>query len=246
MKDFVVDINADVGEGIGNEAQLMPYISSCNIACGGHAGDEDTMRSVVKLSKKHRVKIGAHPSFPDKENFGRLELDMSCAALFASLEHQINALLKILRSENATLHHIKPHGALYNLSAVNERVAKVVIEVVKGMELPTRLYVPYGSVIERLALKEGVKITYEAFADRNYNEDLTLVPRHQENALIHDPKLVFQHVYNIVLNGNVKTITGLDVPIKAQTFCVHGDTSEAIAIVKELKEQFEHKGIKVL
>lgn len=240
-----VDINADVGEGIGNESLLMPYISSCNIACGGHAGDLESMKMVVQLAKQHRVKIGAHPSFPDKENFGRVKMNMSCAALFTSLEHQINTLLKVIRSENATLHHIKPHGALYNLASVDEKVAKVIVEVIKGMELPVRLYVPYKSVIEQLALQNNIQVTYEAFADRNYNNDLTLVSRHKKNALLKDADTVFLHVYNMIINKKVKTISGNEIDIVADTICVHGDNPEAVNLVRVLKEKLEQKGIKI-
>ena len=129
MHPFSIDINADVGEGIGNEADLLPLISSCNIACGGHAGDTNTMREVIKLAKKNRVKIGAHPSFPDKENFGRVKMDMSCAALFTSIKQQIETLQNVLDQEHRLLHHIKPHGALYNLAVVDTKVANVIVDV---------------------------------------------------------------------------------------------------------------------
>lgn len=184
MNVFQIDINADVGEGIGNESDLLPLISSCNIACGGHAGDETTMRNVVKLAVKHKVKIGAHPSFPDKENFGREIVDLSCAALFTEIKEQIKTLLKICREEQAQLNHVKPHGALYNLAAKDKNTAEVVIEVMKRFHQSIKLYVPYGSVIAEIAIQENIPIIYEAFADRNYNNDLSLVSRKKPNALI--------------------------------------------------------------
>jgi UPF0271 protein len=242
MKTIVVDINCDVGEGFANEAQLMPFISSCNIACGGHAGDRETMLQVVKLAKIHKVNIGAHPSFPDKENFGRQVIDISCADLYTSLKQQIRSLVSVLREEHLTLHHIKPHGALYNLAAIDEKTAKVVIEVVKSIALPLYLYAPYGSVIAELALKEKIPLTYEAFADRNYNEDLTLVSRSQENAIILDPDKVFEHVYHMMYHQKVKTINGVEVALKADTFCVHGDHPKAVILVKKLYEKLrEHQ-----
>lgn len=245
MQKHIVDINADVGEGVGNESQIMPYISSCNIACGGHAGNEETMRMAVKLAKQHRVKIGAHPSFPDKENFGRTAMDMSCVALFAEIKHQVKCLLAVIKGENAMLHHIKPHGALYNMAAVNERIATVIIEVVKCLRMPVKLYVPYDSVIERVALQNDVAITYEGFADRNYNDDLTLVSRQEKDAVIFDDNKVFEHVFRMVSLKQVKTISGKEMDIKAETFCVHGDNPNAINLIKFLRTRLEEKNIQV-
>ena len=232
--DNHLDINADVGEGIGNEVGLMPYLSSCNIACGGHAGDVATMTKVVKLAKKHNVKIGAHPSFPDKENFGRVDMKISAADLYSSLKQQIRALQNVLHSENAQLHHIKPHGALYNLAAKDDKAALVIIEVVKSIAMPVKLYAPYKSKIAELATNENIQVTFEAFADRNYNEDLSLVSRKKDNALLIDKDEVLHHVLNIIKHEKVKTISGVEVPIKAMTYCVHGDTKNAIEILKYL------------
>lgn len=243
---YSVDLNADVGEGIGNEPLLMPFISSCNIACGGHAGDAESMRSVVKLAKEHRVKVGAHPSFPDKENFGRQAMDMSCVALYSSLKSQIGSLLTILSEEQVGLHHVKPHGALYNLVAVDEKMAAVIIEVMKSFALSIKLYVPYKSVIAKLAMENNIPIVFEAFADRNYNDDLTLVSRTEKNALIHDSDAVFKHVFGIITNQKVKTITGKNVRILAETFCVHGDNPEAIKLVKKLNDKLKNNHIKII
>lgn len=240
-----IDINVDVGEGIGNEAQIMPHITSCNIACGGHAGDLEIMQAVVKLAKQHRVKIGAHPSFPDKDNFGRVKMDMSCAALFTSIKQQIQALQDVLNNENTMLHHIKPHGALYNLAAVNTKIANVIIEVMKSLVLPIKLYVPYKSVIAHLAIKNNIAITYEAFADRNYNANLTLVARQENNALITDKEAMFNHVYKMISEQKVKTIQDSEVEILAETFCVHGDSPNAVVLIEILKEKLELKGIKM-
>jgi UPF0271 protein len=246
MNTIIVDINADVGEGLNNEAQLMPYLSSCNIACGGHAGNEETMAQVVKLAKAHKVKIGAHPSFPDKQNFGRQRIQMSSADLYTSLKQQVRSLMSVLRAEHVTLHHIKPLGALYNLAAIDEKTANVIIEVVKSIALPLNLYVPYGSVIADLASKEHIKITYEAFADRNYNEDLTLVSRTQGNAMITNPEDVFCHVYKMISEQKVKTISGVEVGIKADTFCVHGDNPEALKLLQLLTEKLQQHHVNIM
>ena len=240
-----IDINVDVGEGIDNESQLMPYISSCNIACGGHAGDSQTMRTVVKLAKQNKVKIGAHPSFPDKVNFGRQIMDISHKELVSSLREQIFGLIKILNEERVVLHHVKPHGALYNLATVNTAIALAIIEAMKSLPTETKLYVPYNSVIAKLAVKENIPIVYEAFADRNYNDDLTLVSRKEYNAIISDSNKLFAHVHRMITQQNVKTINGVEVKIIADTFCVHGDNPNAIDLIKNLKEKLSRFQINI-
>ena len=243
MKNYKIDINVDLGEGAGNESQIMPYISSCNIACGCHAGDSETMRTVVKLAKKYDVKIGAHPSFPDKEHFGRKAMEMSSTLLFTSIKKQIRDLLEVLKDENARLHHIKPHGALYNLATVDEKTAEIIIEAIKRIAIPVKLYVPYNSVIADMAIKNKISIVYEAFADRNYNEDLTLVSRSKNNALISDEIDMFNHVYRMISTNKVKTISGKEIALKADTFCIHGDNPKAVKMVKNLKSKLESKKI---
>ncbi|MBP0904212.1 5-oxoprolinase subunit PxpA [Mariniflexile gromovii] len=246
MQTQSIDINVDVGEGIGNESLLLPYVSSCNIACGGHAGNATTMRKVVKLAKNHRVKIGAHPSFPDFENFGRKPMEMPCVALYTSLKEQISDLMAVIQEENTILHHVKPHGALYNMAITDVRIATTIVEVMKSIALPVKLYVPYNSVIETLALQNNIPITYEVFADRNYNDDLTLVSRTEKNALIHDADAMFEHVFYMINNRKVRTITGAEVEIKAETYCVHGDNLQAAVLLKKLYENLGAKAIKII
>ncbi|OBQ55297.1 5-oxoprolinase subunit PxpA [Tamlana sp. s12] len=241
-----IDLNADVGEGLGNEAELMPFISSCNIACGGHAGDIETMTIVSRLAKKHGVKIGAHPSFPDKDHFGRKAIDMPSVALYTSIKNQIKDLIRILEAEHLHLHHVKPHGALYNLAAVDEKIAQVIIEVMKCLMLRVHLYVPYNSVIAKLAIENRIPIMYEAFADRNYNADLTLVSRSDSKALISDSDTMVDHVFNMISTEKVKTITGDFQSIKADTFCVHGDNPEAYHLISNLTKQLNAKGIQII
>ncbi len=238
MKDhFYIDLNADVGEGMANESALMPYLSSCNIACGGHAGDELSMTTVVQLAKQNYVKIGAHPSFPDKVNFGRVELDISAADLYSSLKQQIRALQNVLHSENAQLHHLKPHGALYNLAAKDEKIAQVILEVYKSIAMPIKLYAPCKSVIAELAQKENIEVTFEGFADRNYNADLSLVSRKNNNALLTTKEAILVHVLRMVKHEKVRAENGVEVPVKASTFCVHGDTENALEILRYLNEE---------
>lgn len=245
MKKIIIDINADVGEGIENEALLMPYLSSCNIACGGHAGDIQTMREVVMLAKTYDVKIGAHPSFPDRENFGRKAIEISPKALKNSIINQVQSLQEILISENTKLHHLKMHGALYNLSAIDKDIAKTVVEAINELEIKALLYVPYASAIAKEALENKIPIVYEAFADRNYKQNLSLVSRNEPNAIIEDEEQVFQHLLKIITKRKVKTIEGNFSPIKATTFCVHGDHPHTLAILKYLHKKLKEHAIEI-
>ena len=240
-----IDINCDVGEGIENEEQLMPYISSCNIACGGHAGNTKSIDDTIALALKHHVKIGAHPSFPDIENFGRKVLDISASALQKSIKDQIGLIQERLRKVDEKLHHIKAHGALYNLSAIDENTATVLVKAVQQTTADVFLYVPYNSVIEKVALANGQKVIYEAFADRNYNNDLSLVSRVQKNAVITDANEVFKHVYQMISQQKVTTIFGDTLYIKASTYCIHGDNPNAIALLKHLVISLKEKEIQV-
>ena len=232
-----LNINADVGEGIGNEHLLMPYLNSCNVACGGHAGSEEEMDRVVRLAKSNGVSIGAHPSYPDPENFGRVSMDISSADLFTSLVKQVRSLVKIVRSHSLNLHHIKPHGALYNDAVKDEGVAQVIIEAVKGFSAPISLYVPYGSLIADMAQSANIKVCYEAFADRTYQNDLSLTPRTQKGSVITDPNLVWDQLCQMAINGKVITEEGEERPIEVDTFCIHGDTPNAVEILKFIREK---------
>jgi UPF0271 protein len=240
-----IDINCDVGEGVANEPLLMPFISSCNIACGGHYGNVETIDKTIQLAIKNKVLIGAHPSFPDKENFGRKILDISHRELQKSLESQLDVCIERLSFYNQKLHHIKPHGALYNLIAVNEKYAKTFINSIHPYSKELFLYVPFHSVIEKVALENNIKIKYEAFCDRNYNIDLTLVSRTQKNALITDADEVFKHLLLMIKKEKVKTVSGIEKRIKADTFCVHGDTVNSLEIVKNISKNLKKEGIQV-
>jgi len=239
----VVDLNVDVGEGLDNENLIMPHISSCNIACGGHAGNAVTMQKVVDLACCYNVKIGAHPAFPDKVNFGRLNMAMPAKDLYLSLKKQVAALQMVVFNKKAVLNHVKPHGALYNLAAINPGIAQVVIDVVKSLNSSVKLYVPYNSVIAKLAIAQQIPICYEAFADRRYNEDYTLVSRTNKKALITKSELMFNHVYNMIIKKQLVTINGVTVGIEADTFCLHGDTLNAPVLIKTLKERLETYGV---
>ncbi|WP_299670283.1 5-oxoprolinase subunit PxpA [uncultured Polaribacter sp.] len=241
----IIDINCDVGEGINNEHLLMPYISSCNIACGGHFGNAETITKTIEIAIKNNVLIGAHPSFPDKENFGRKVIDISDKDLKESIKNQLELFLDQLANFNQKMHHIKPHGALYNLIAVDKSTANLFIEITKKYLRNCFLYVPYNSAVEKIAIQNNIKINYEAFADRNYNENLMLVSRAKEIALITNSEEVFKHVFLMIKNQKVKTISGAEKFIKADTFCLHGDTENAIEIAKGLSERLKKEGIRI-
>ena len=233
----MIDINCDLGEGLHNEHIIMPLISSCNISCGAHAGSIEIIDKVIQLAVKHKVKIGAHPSFPDRQNFGRKVLNISNSELQKSLEDQLTIFKERAQLQNATIHHVKPHGALYNLIAVNRDKASVVIAAIQHVFEAVKLYVPYQSTIEEVAIQSGIEIVYEAFADRKYNEDLSLVSRTFSNALIKDKHQVLKQVQKIANKQLVTTVNFHEKKIKASTFCVHGDTKNAIEILEYLHQK---------
>ena len=245
MEKITIDINCDLGEGTGNGKDLLPLISSCNIACGGHTGNEASMKETVRLARLHKVKIGAHPSYPDKENFGRISISISPEDLMNSIQRQIGDLEVIITEENVTLHHIKPHGALYNDIAKNEALAKVFLKGIAKYRTEALIYIPYASEIEKEALRQGFRIKYEAFADRNYNADLSLVSRKNPQALILDKEKVLDHVLEMVNRKIVRTLIGQEIKILAETFCIHSDTPLAFEIVSYITEELLKQNIHI-
>ena len=238
-----IAINCDVGEGVVNEAMLYPYISSCSIACGGHTGDKLSMTAAVELAKQHQVKIGAHPSYPDKQNFGRVSMSIPSAELHATIQKQIADLALVCKKEAAELHHIKPHGALYNDIAKDGKLAGIFLDAIEKYKTSLKLYVPPNSVVARKALQKGFEIVLEAFADRNYTENLHLVSRKEKNALITDPKKVLEHIVLIIKKHRVLATSGMKIPMSADTFCVHGDTSSALQILAYLSKELPNHNI---
>ncbi len=237
-----IDINCDVGEGFNNEAELFKHISSCNIACGGHAGNEVSVTEIVKLAKKFNVKVGAHPSYPDKESFGRKSMQLPHAVLQESLEQQINLVVAITKKNNVNFHHIKAHGALYNDLAKDAALANFYVNTIKETAKSCVLYVPFNSVIAKIAIENGLKVFFEAFGDRNYTNTGALVSRQHPNALITNPDKVLEHVLQIIKTNSVTAVDGTTVTLKADTICVHSDTPNAVAIVQFLNHKLQaHK-----
>ena len=239
-----IHINCDLGEGGDYDADLMPLISACNIACGGHAGTLETMQHTVALALEHDVEIGAHPSYPDKDNFGRKSLDISAEELQLSLVAQILSLKQIAEAEGAKLSHIKPHGALYNDAAQDKKIAQIVIDSVLEFDEVLPLFVPQNSVISEMA-KGKIPLIFEAFADRNYNENYSLVSRSKPRALITKKEAVFEHLFSMFSEGKIRCENGVEISCKANTFCLHSDTPNSVEILKYLHEKLAEKNIKI-
>ena len=205
------------------------------------AGDSQSIIECVEISIKNHVEIGAHPSYPDKENFGRKKIDISRSELYYSLIDQIERLNSIAVSYGKKLHHIKAHGALYNQMFSDKDLSDFYLDTIKGFQEDCYIYIPYNSEIEKSALEKGFKIMYEAFGDRAYNDNLSLVSRDIKGALINNPKLVIDQISNIIDSEKVKSINGKQKSIKADTICIHSDTDNSIEILKEINKVFKNK-----
>ena len=237
----MININCDLGEGLNNEHIIMPLINSCNIACGGHAGNNESMIQCIEIAIRNNLQIGAHPSYPDRLNFGRKKIDISSSEFSHSIINQVESLEQIASSSGKEINHIKAHGALYNEMINDSDIADFYLDTVKDYKESCSLYVPYNSKIEKLALKKGFNIIYEVFGDRNYNDDLSLVSRDKENAIINSPDNVIKHLKPIVESNTVKTITGNYNEIKFDTICIHSDTNNSIEILKNINRVFKNR-----
>lgn len=240
-----IDINCDIGEGLNNELDILPYISSCNIACGGHAGDIEIMTRVLKLAKRYSLKIGAHPSYPDKKNFGREIMNISSVDLKESIMSQILDLREIALSLGISLHHVKPHGALYNKAAYDDNTANIIIDAVTDIDDQLKIYTPYNSVIAR-SVHKNLKVVTEGFADRSYNKDYSLVSRKLKDAVLTNSDAVLAHVLPMLKQQKLTTISGDHLPFKIDTLCVHSDTDNASMILRNLRDEFIKEGIQVI
>lgn len=243
-----IDLNCDMGEGMPYDAELMPYISSANIACGFHAGDKTTMQKTVELCLQNNVAIGAHPGFDDKKNFGRTAMKLPDHELYTLIQIQLKALQEVCLKMNTNLHHVKPHGALYNMAAKDQGMSSVVAQAVKDFN-PTLVFVGLSnSFMISEAKAVGLKTANEVFADRSYQADGTLTPRTQPNALITDTKKCLDQVRQMLKEGTVTTVEGKQIAIQPQTICLHGDGDHAVDFAKSihamlLKENVEIKPI---
>ncbi|MBP2833631.1 5-oxoprolinase subunit PxpA [Aquimarina sp. U1-2] len=229
-------LNADVGEEMGFDTQIMPLISWCNIACGSHAGNEKVIRDTISLASEYSVKIGAHPSYPDRKNFGRATMIIAYEDLVTSLKIQIEVVKFQAEKLGNNLHHIKPHGALYNDAIKDEKVASAIIDATISVDKSLYLVTTKNSKLA-CAAKDKLKVKYEVFADRRYNEDLSLVSRSESDAVITDPQEVFDHVYQMFSKGYVTTKKGIEKEIFFDTICVHGDNPKSVSILRYLHQK---------
>lgn len=240
-----IDINCDMGEGIGNDALIMPFISSANIACGYHAGDEDIMKRTIELCLKHNVAIGAHPSFPDRENFGRTDMLLPPNEVYDLVITQIQLLEKIAAAAGISLRHIKLHGALYNMAARDTQLAPVVALAVKDYNEKLVLFGLSGSHLIKEGKNIGLKTVSEVFADRTYKVDGSLTPRHNPDALIEDTDKVVAQVLQMVNEGTVTSLSGKKIPIVAETVCIHGDGVHAFEFAKAIHNALKENNIEI-
>jgi UPF0271 protein len=239
-----IDINCDVGEGIGNEEILMPLIQSCNIACGGHAGSKETMQKVIRLALKYDVKIGAHPSYPDKENFGRKSLNIEKEVLSASIVSQLKCITSALLAVGGQLHHIKAHGALYNDIAAQNELAEVYLNAVKEYRSCAVLFAPCGSKFAKLAIEAGFTVWEEAFADRAYLSNGGLASRNTPGSVLTDPLIVWEQIRVLLKDRKVKSVSGEWVKMTPKTYCIHGDTDGAHKILIYINQKLKEASFK--
>ena len=235
-----IDLNCDLGEGAGQDAELMPLITSANIACGAHAGDAATMRATVALAQRHGVAIGAHPGYADREHFGRRELNLSPARAGELVRSQIEAIRAL-----APLRHVKLHGALYHQSARDAALAESIAEAVRALDPALTLFVLPDSALACAAAARGLRIANEVFADRTYQRDGSLTPRSRPDALIHDERDAVAQVLRLIREGVVRATDGLDVPIRADTVCLHGDGPHPVAFARRLRGALHAANVEV-
>ena len=228
---------------LGHDAAIMPFITSANIACGFHAGDPAVMKRTVRLALRHSVAIGAHPGLPDLVGFGRRNMDISAEEAFDITVYQLGALAAIVRAEGGALHHLKPHGALYNMAATNAALAEALAEAVYKVQPELTLYGLAGSELTKAGEKLGLRTAHEVFADRTYQADGTLTPRRQPDALLTDAAAATAQVLRLVTEGRVRSQQGPDVALRADTVCLHGDGAHALEFAQQLNQALRAAGV---
>lgn len=240
-----VDLNADLGEGCAQDRELLQIVSSVNIACGFHAGDAQTMLQSVRWAREFNVAMGAHPSFPDRENFGRSAMQLPPETVYAQMIYQIGALKGLVESEGGRLVHVKPHGMLYNQSAQQAALAEAIARAVKAVDP--------GLILVGLANSESIRIAQalelttreEVFADRAYQADGSLVPRSQPGAMVESDEQAIAQTLSMIEQGRVQSLSGEWVSVKADTVCVHGDGTHALTFARELRKAFTQHNIEI-
>ncbi len=241
----MIDLNADLGEGMGDDAALMAVISSCNIACGGHAGDEASMQAALALAKQNGVSVGAHPSYPDREGFGRRRIDISSEDLIRSLTGQVQALQRLAKGSEIEIKHVKPHGALYNEAAIDPGLADLVASLVADLAPEAALVGPPASRLYKAAMRRDLMFVGEAFADRAYQPDGQLVPRRIPGAILEADSERVEQALSIAVKGQVTTLEGAVIALPAQTICLHGDSPGAVKSATKIRAALEAEGIRI-
>lgn len=245
-----VDLNCDLGESfgsyrLGRDEEILPLITSANIACGFHAGDPGTMSRTVKLALEHQVAVGAHPGLQDLPGFGRREMMLSPREAYELTVYQVGALWGFVRAEGAVLQHVKPHGALYNMAAASAALAEAVAEAVYRIDPELILFGLAGSELIRAAKKAGLRSASEVFADRTYQVGGHLTPRSEPEALIMDERQSLQQVLRMVTEGKVRSTRGEEIDIAAETICLHGDGPHAVEFASSIRSLLEAEGVAV-
>ncbi|MDR2363227.1 MAG: LamB/YcsF family protein [Spirochaetaceae bacterium] len=251
MKITKIDLNCDLGESFGPwtmglDTEIMPLISSANIACGFHAGDPLVMAKTVKAARDHGVAVGAHPGFPDLSGFGRRDMKVSGEEAKAYVQYQIGALKAFCDARKVPLAHVKPHGALYNMAARDPVLAEAVCRAIAEVDPGLILLALAGSEMIRAAEKQGIPVAREVFADRAYEEDGSLAARSKSGALITDEDEALDRVVGMVKEGRVRAITGKEITLTADSVCVHGDGPQALAFVQKINARFKAEGIAIV
>jgi UPF0271 protein len=245
-----IDLNADVGEGATDaaleaELALIPYLTSVNVACGGHAGNRETMARTIREASRHGVSVGAHPSYIDRAGFGRRALALPPDVVRAMVADQVSSLLAVARTQHAPVTHVKPHGALYNQAARDLDLARAIAEAVRENSSALMLVGLAGSVLLESGRQAGLRVAAEAFADRAYLPDGSLVPRAQPGAVLDRPEAAAQQALAIVRDRHAIALDGSRIPIEADTLCLHGDTAGAPAIVATVRRALEAAGVRI-
>ena len=245
-----IDLNCDLGESfgayqIGADEEIIPYITSANVACGYHASDPLVMQKTVELAKKSDVHIGAHPGYPDLMGFGRRNMNVSPKEVKAYVQYQIGALMAFCTAACVKMHHVKPHGAMYNMAAKDRLLSQAICEAIYEVDPHLILVGLSGSEMITAAKSTGIQYACEVFADRAYEEDGTLVARSKKGAMITKEEEAIARVIRMVKQGVVTSITGKDIPIQAETICVHGDSPKALSFTKKIRAALEAEQIRV-
>ena len=243
-----ININCDLGEkskfhSIENDPQLLNIVNSANIACGYHAGDEETMNKVIKISKSNGVSIGAHPSFKDPENFGRKRISLNSSEITKLITDQYEILQKIAQKYGEKVTHIKPHGALNNMACEDFELASTIAKTINNIDKNIIFLVPTGSQMETAAKKLDMRIACEIFADRNYEDDGNLVSRSKDHALITIPEIAKKHVLSMVKNQALNCYSGKQIPCEIDSVCIHGDNQSSLATAKSIRENLLSNGL---